>query len=267
MPITTDTTWKSDVTALRGYEDISTTAAMGKIAQDANGGKPTVLLHAGDKSYDELIAEYESAGGSKAEIAEAHVHAAEVGAEAAGMAEEGTALATGGVALAIAGPVAALALGMYKLAEANARGHELSGALARDEQRAAMITNLALPQEFVRKELAKYAHLGKTFKAPLQRMTSEIHGRDHALMAVVQLHCDQGMNAAKDMCESGVSQDAYLAAHPDAAKRYASDVAFQQGFDAMTWANDKGGATYTGLIADLRSRDASYGAAGVSYRV
>ena len=65
---------KRDVESLRGHED------MGKIAQDANGGKPTVLLHGGDKTYDELIAEYKSAGGSKTEIAEAHLHAAEVGA-------------------------------------------------------------------------------------------------------------------------------------------------------------------------------------------
>ncbi|HEY1956946.1 MAG TPA: hypothetical protein VGH28_15100 [Polyangiaceae bacterium] len=267
MPITNDTTWKNDAAALRGYEDISTTSAMGKIAQDANGGKPSALLHGGDKTYDELVAEYKSTGGGKAELAEAHVHAAEVGMELGDVAEEGTAITGSGAALVIAAPLVALGLGMYKLAEANARGHELNTALARDEQRAAMLTNLALPQEFVQGELAKFSHLGKTFAAPMQRMTGQMHGQDHALAAVVQLHCDQGMNAAKSMCEDGASKVAFFVAHPEVAKRYASDVAFQQGFDAMTWAHDKGGATYSNLVNDLDARDARYGAAGVSYRV
>lgn len=266
MAITNDATWRSDVTALKDFEDVTTTSAMGKIAQDANGGEPTVLIHPGDKSYDELIAEYESAGGSKAEMAEAHLHALEVGADVIGEPVE-AALGSAAVSAAIAGPVAAIGLGLYKLAEANIRGRELNHALAGDEQRVAMLTNLALPQEFVQGELAKYSHAGKTFQAASQKMTSQIHGQDHALMALVQLHCDQGMNAARDMCEAGASKSGFLATHPEVAKRYASDVAFKEGFDAMSWAHDKGGETYAGLVREVDSRDARYGAAGVSYRV
>ncbi len=255
MSIVDDSRWKNDVNALKGYEDASTTttSAMGKIASDASGGKAAPPIHSNDKTYDELIAEYKGAGGSKAEIADASVHAGEVGLEVAGVLEGGT-IAT---AVAVVGPVAAFALGMYKLAEANQRGAELNTALHRDEQHAAMLTNLALPNEFVQGELAKYSHGGKTFASGAQTMTSHARGEDHALMALVQLHCDQGMNAAHD----GGPMSA------EASKKYAEDPAFKAGYDAMKWAQHKGGDTLASLNAELASRDARYSAAGVSWRV
>ncbi|HEX4515646.1 MAG TPA: hypothetical protein VH054_18995 [Polyangiaceae bacterium] len=255
-----------DVSNLRGYEDISTSSALGKIAQDANGGKATALVHANDKSYDELLAEYRSAGGSKAEIAEAHLHAVEVGSEVVGV----SALEIGmtGAAAAIAGPVAGLAFGLYKLAEANQRGRELSTAVARDEQRVALLTHLAIPDGFRSSELGKYDHAGKTFQSMNQKMTSFMAGQDHALVPLLQLHCDQGMNSAQDMIRSSVTdKGVFLAAHPDVAKRYADDQAFKEGFDAMLWAHDKGGAEYAKLTTDLGQRDARYNAAGVTFRV
>jgi hypothetical protein len=255
-----------DASGLRGYEDITTTSALGKIAQDANGGNATTLVRASDKSYDELIAEYRSAGGSKAEIAEAHLHAIEVGAETVGV----SALEVGmtGAAAAVAGPVAGLALGLYKLAEANQRGRELNTALARDEQRVALITHLAIPDGFRSAELAKYDHAGKSFQSMNQKMTTFMGGQDHALVPLLQLHCDQGMNSAQDMIRSSVTdKNVFLSAHPEVAKRYAEDQAFKEGFDAMLWAHGKGGDEYENLNNDLAARDARYGAAGVSFRV
>jgi hypothetical protein len=50
------------------------------------------------------------------------------------------------------------------------------------------------------------------------------------------------------------------------AKRCADDPAFKAGYDAMKWAQSKGGATLQSLSSDLDARDARYGAAGVSWR-
>lgn len=249
MSIVEDTRWKSDVNALEGYEDISTTAAMGKIANDANGGKQMPLIHSGDKSYDDLIAEYNTVAANKGGVVHLAADALE-GLEAAGAVE----LGLGGAAL----PVIALGAGVYELAEANARGKELNTARERDEAHVAMLSNLALPSEFRTTELAKYSHAGTTFQSMNQQMTSHIHGEDHALMALVQLHCDQGMTAAR---EGGGSMSAPI------AKRYAEDPAFKAGYDAMSWAQKKGGATLDSLTKDLDSRDARYGAAGVSWRM
>jgi len=111
----------------------------------------------------------------------------------------------------------------------------------RDEQRVALITHLAIPDGFRSAELAKYDHAGKTFQSMNQKMTTFMAGQDHALVALLQLHCDQGMNSAQDMVRSSVTdKDVFLGAHPEVAKRYADDQAFKEGFDAMLWAHGKG---------------------------
>ncbi len=264
MAIDTDTTFRRDLNALAGNEGVSTTTALTKIAQDANGGNPAPVVHASDKSYDELVAEYKGLGANKVEVVDSVADGGHVGLAAIGIGES-TAVAVGGT-LAVLGPVAALGAGMYSLAEANHRGHELHTALVRDEQRVALLTNTALPQGFVQQELAKYSHAGTHFDSGSQKLTTQIHGQDHALGALLQLHTDQGMNAAHDMEGAGQDKATFFAAHPDVAKRYASDIAFKNGFDAMSWAKDQGGATYEDVVGGLRTRDGWYSSAGVAMR-
>lgn len=171
--ITNDPRYDADVKALKGYEDVTTTAAMGKIAQDANGGKPTVAIHAGDKSYDEVVAEQKTP--TRTDAAELALQAID-GLEIVGALETGP-----GAAIIL--PAMGLRYGIHHLIEANAQGAERGVALARDEQHVAMLTNLALPDGFKNGELAKYSHAGKTFEAGNQKMTTAIAGADHALMA------------------------------------------------------------------------------------
>ncbi len=253
-----DRNWANDVGALAGSESISTTAAAAKSAQDATGrGAP--LMHANDASYDELLDHYKSIGENKGEIAELAVHAVEglEGAEAIAL----------GTAAAVALPVLALGYGIHHLAEANQRGHELNVALMRDEQKVAILANAALPEEFQKQEIAKFPHASTTNQGVTQKMTSWIKGGDHALMTVIQLNCDKGMNAARDMLVApNVDRAAWLAGHPAVAKLYQSDFAFKEGFDAMVWAHDKGGDALAKLTSELDTRDARYGASGVSYR-
>lgn len=260
MAIDTDTTFRRDLNALAGNEGVETTTALTKIAQDASGGKSTPVVHASDKSYDELVAEYKGVGANKAEVVDGTLEGGHVALEVVGVEFAGAGAA------AVAAPVLGLGLGLYKLAEANQRGHELHTALIRDEQRVALLTNTALPDGFVQQELAKYSHAGTHFNSGSQQLTTQIHGQDHALGALLQLHTDQGMNAAHDMQDAGQDKAAFFAAHPDLAKRYANDIAFKNGFDAMTWAKEKGGATYDDVVSGLRTRDGWYASAGVAMR-
>ena len=263
MAIDTDTSFRRDLSALAGHEDVGTTTALTKIARDSNGGKDTPVVHANDKSYDELVAEYKGVGANKAEVVDMVAEGSHVGMAVVGLGE--STMLIGGAA-AIAGPVAALGAGMFALAEANHRGHELHTALVRDEQRVALLTNTALPEGFVKKELAKYSHAGTRFDSGSQQLTNQIRGQDHALGALLQLHTDQGMNAAHDMQGLGQDKAAFFAAHPNLAQRYANDIAFKNGFDAMTWAKDQGGTTYDQTVSDLRTRDGWYASAGVAMR-
>lgn len=84
---------------------------------------------------------------------------------------------------------------------------------------------------------------------------------DTPLMALAQLHCDQGMSAARSMV------DAKQAMPPKAiADRCAADPAFKAGFEAAVWASKKGPDAYHDVIKGLESRDARYEQAHVAWR-
>ncbi len=62
----------------------------------------------------------------------------------------------------------------------------------------------------------------------------------------------------------------HFKANPAIAKRYADDVAFHDGFDALCWSkNDKAAPAGANAapIHDLESRDARYAAAHVTLRM
>ena len=91
---------------------------------------------------------------------------------------------------------------------------------------------------------------------------------DHQTMAVIQLHADQGMNAAKDAVDAGLTSQACLKSNPTVAKRYEEDPAFKAGFDAMFWAKEKGApGVYAATAFALSNRDDGYVAHQVQCRV
>jgi maltose-binding protein MalE len=80
----------------------------------------------------------------------------------------------------------------------------------------------------------------------------------------MQLHCDQGMNAARAMYEAKQTPSEYLAAHPDVAQKYQRDPAFHHGFNGMVFAHDNG--QYAEVVMGLDARDARYDAHHVAWR-
>ena len=254
----------AELKALAGNEDLGGSGqVLAKIARDA-GYKP-MITSGEDKTYDQLVEEFEGRH-NPAEAVDVASHAAEATLEGLELAGVHAVEASGlGAAGAVTLPVTALGAGVWMLAEKNHRGVELSRAIAKDEIHVAMLANLNIPDEFRQKELAKYPEAGKGFQSGAQKMTSQIAGRDHVLMAAVQLQCDKGMNAARELDASGANREQFLNSHPSIAKACAEDPAFRAGFDCMVWAKDRP-EVYQKLSADLDARDARYDAAHVAVR-
>ncbi|HEX7601647.1 MAG TPA: hypothetical protein VF316_08585 [Polyangiaceae bacterium] len=264
----------SELESLRGNEGIETRQILARVAKDAHYGERDILVRGDDQTYREKVADFKSAGGSRAEIIEAHAHLVEVGVDVVGEAaleHAGLSALAGasGAAFAIAMPAIGLGVASYKILEANARGRELNDALAKDEVHLALLTHLPnLPGGFRDEELAKYPDAGKGNQSGTQKMSTWMSGADRALMPIIELHCDQGMNAAVDACEGGVSRDAALKNDPAVAKRYAEDPAFKAGFDGMFWAKEHGApGAYEATRTALANRDKDYVAHGVQCRV
>jgi hypothetical protein len=238
----------SDIKALKGSEDIKTSDAIAQAAKDAGYGDGAVLIHGNDESYDEMVRRFASSG--KPTLYDTSVHVAE-GLDAA---EVGSL----GIVADTLAPVAALVIGSYEIVEANVHGRELNHALQRDEAHVALLANLKLPNEFKQQEIAKYPHAGTTFQAGSQKITTTLTGKDHALMAVAQLHCDEGMLAAKKCFESGSPPSPYVLG------KCREDAAYRAGFEAAVWAHGKDAQTYDALLADLKTRTDQYVAAQVN---
>lgn len=123
-----------------------------------------------------------------------------------------------------------------------------------------------------REEIAK---LGVTMmrQDAAVKISDQFQLEDTSLAATLQLHCDQGMNAARTMIEGGSTKDAFLKANPEIAKRYAVDAAFHNGFDALSWAKEDSGkpggdpTSYKAALESLNARDARYDAAQITYRM
>lgn len=146
-------------------------------------------------------------------------------------------------------------------------GDHIAEAVKRDAMHAAMLANLDLPQgykdETMTTLMSKYTD---GWKGAAQRVAEQAL-REPAKMALVQLHADQGANAARRMCEGGVDRKAFFQQNLEAARRYAIDPAFKQGFDAIVWAKSHGEAEYKHATTALESRDARYAQAHVRFSV
>jgi len=258
-----------DIDSLKGHENVSTSAALNAIGNHAGLGD-THALRGRDKTSADIVTEHQAAvrGQWGFDPKEAAAHGA--GAAAEHMAEHGLQSvmprlafrALGGLAL----PIHLVELGA-KMAESVAAdsnaGHDRAEAQVKSAMHVMILGNLnGLPRSYVDSERARYAA-----DAPaglVQRMTSALARGDNGLMAVAQLHCDQGMNAARAMVQVKQSQPDYFAAHPDVAKRVADDAAFRAGFEGTLRARETG--EYDAAMKALDARDARYEAHHVAWR-
>lgn len=121
-----------------------------------------------------------------------------------------------------------------------------------------------LPQEYVNAARAHYME-DRDAGDIADRMGRAL-GRNgnNALMGVMQLHCDQGMGAARTMFETKQSPSDFFRAHPDLAQRYGDDPAFRAGFDGTAHAHAHG--QYDEMMKSLDARDARYEAHHIAWR-
>jgi hypothetical protein len=250
---------KREIDNLAGDDALSTDAAVNQLANHA-GVTNHYTLRSDDKTERQIKADHQDA---------------QVRPGASGLGEHGVAeggeLALEHFAHVAAEPVllplslVTEQLKMMKdVGEDGITGRERAEAFTKDQLHVYVLGNLSgLPKDYQTAQLAKYPEMAKTSNLQTTLNKNLGHDGDHQLMARIQLHCDQGMNAARFACDTGVGKDAYLQQHPEVAKRCVDDVAYAHGFDAVFSAHGQGAAQYKEVVDALKSRDARYDAAHV----
>lgn len=258
----------AELERLRGHEGQSTDASINAIGQHA-GLTQHYAVRGDDKTERELHAEHKGAQ-SKEGVHEVKQEVVDHVVEH--FVEEGTERLLGagvGVLILPAVLVKAGADMVKNVAEDSKVGHERADALTKDACHIVIVGSLnGLPQGFAAAELARYPESERNSTLVTNMGKRLADDGDHQAMAVIQLHADQGMNAAKDAIDGGVTLQASLKSNPTVAKRYAEDPAFKAGFDAMFWAKEKGGpGVYGATSFALSNRDDGYVAHQVQCRV
>lgn len=221
----------------------------GKTSADISGADPTWRQ---TKEHQQSIWDNKMGG---LEIA----HAALEGLEFAGVIH--------GAATTIGLPIAGFALGAYGLHEAHEKGHEQSASLAKDDAHVALIGALDLPPSFKAARIeGAFRHVERRDSSPATRMTAALLGNRKDL-AVLQLHADRGMNAARDMARSNLTIHAFLKSNPKLEANYRQDAAFREGFDGYLHARSTlPPKELEKLDAKLDERDAWYGQSQINFR-
>jgi len=244
--------------------DETTTTTVNKARRDAGFKESDVSVRGDDRTLNQVLEDHKMHIGIGESFAGA-VHTFEV-AEAAGFGEH--ALEALGRWPHAALPVVAWAAGQYGMYEMEKEKLEMKDGATRDQLHAAILVHLDVPTGFKQEAIAKLG-VDMHKRSAAVKISDQIELGNKPYAATLQLHCDQGMNAARTMIESGGQKDAFLKANPKIAERYAADAAFHNGFDALCWAkNDSvkdGGdpKSYEAAIASLNTRDARYDAAHV----
>jgi hypothetical protein len=154
------------------------------------------------------------------------------------------------------------------VAEDNEVRHKLAAANTKDKMHIIILENLnGLPTGYVEKELSRYPQDEKDSNLVHEMRRTLGRNGDHQMMAVIQLHCDEGMHAARRMYEAKLEPKAFLENDPEIAKLRAEDPAFKAGFDGLVWAKTQGGpAVFDAALKDLGERDVRYASAHVTLR-
>lgn len=238
-----------EVDAMR--RDASTSETLNKVRYDAGLRSPAVGVRGDDKTNAELKKEWEA---HDIPMAGGHVAAEQIFAIA-----EGTILEIGSPLL--------MAVGFgYELHETEKRADALRTNNERGAMHLAMLTALELPQGFKNVEVGKWKDSGTGFQSGAVKLGTTLETRDKKEAALLQLHADRGMNAAKSLGDAKVvTRDGDLEqakraldANPQLRAKYDADAAFRAGFDAVVWSLRNDQAAYDDTIAKLGARDARY---------
>ncbi len=248
----------------------STEHVLNKVAHHSGYAEQEIEIHGADKTFKELRAEFKEKEGvhyaleqlkehsmDDAKVGFAHTAATRVISTRAGLLTEGLGL----------GAIAAKLMwdGLERREEKNKEGQELHRSLVRDEMHNALTMKLELPQGFKQTEIEKRDYSTRSFQSLGMKMASELGVHDKAARAVLQLHCDEGMHAARDMFASGQDKAILFTMQPSIRARYDADAAFRLGFDALVWAkNDPN--TYAETVGALQQRDARYNASHIAVK-
>jgi hypothetical protein len=171
-------------------------------------------------------------------------------------------------AIGVVLPAVGLGVGVYELGEAHHNASQQARALEKEFGHAAVVSTLDLPVSYKQKRLdGDFAAVPKEFRSRLEQATAALT-QDPKGRAVLQLHADRGMNAARDLQRSGMSPEAFLKGNPRVAEQYREDAAFHEGFDAYLHVKANGSAAERkALDAKLEERDGWYAQSHVQYRV
>lgn len=246
--------------------DASTSATLNQARRNAGQRGVDVTVRGDDGTLGDVLdghGSHVSAGKAAAGLLDAaHI------AEGIGMFHVGghgmvSGMTAGVVAMAVAVPVGTLVASQVALAELQNTKDDTRDAATRDVLHAGMLLSLELPKDFVARELDKLG-VGTTGRAPAKKVSDQLTCTP--LGVTLQHHCDRGVHAAQDFLAFGRTKDAFFAAHPNLAERYASDAAFHAGFDSYVWAVSQSPTDAKAMDEGLKARDARYQSAAVPVR-
>lgn len=177
-------------------------------------------------------------------------------------------VSSAGASFGAAMVVVGLALGIHELMEAHVKGDAQNAALIKDTAHVAVIGALDLPKSYKTKRLdGDYKHIEKGPRTSAEALSEKI-AADPKGRAVLQLHADRGMHAARDLIASKMTVEKFLEANPKVAEQYAKDAAFKEGFDAYLFTKANGSADEVrSMNRGLEERDGWHAQDRVAIRV
>jgi hypothetical protein len=181
-----------DIDALQGNEKVSTNAAINRVANHA-GASEIHILHGRDKTEGEIRSEHSDAV-MKEGIVGDFAELTQMGGEHL---VEHLAEADVGVTMLPLTLMKATYEMMKSVGEDGIVGHERAEAMPRDAMHALILGCLnGLPQGYVDQERSRLSNDAKDGSFT-REMSRQLGRNDNAMMGIMQLHCDQGINAAR----------------------------------------------------------------------
>jgi hypothetical protein len=261
-----------EIDAMR--KDASSDATLNKARGDAGLKTPGVRVRGDDKSNGELRKEWQAHDIKEAGLGSVH-----------GAMIEG---AEGTILHGLAAPFMFGYDAIHALKDAKEREAALKANHERGAMHLGMITALDLPQGYKNVEVGRWKESGTANASGASNIGTTLDTIDKKEAAVLQLHADRGMNAARAAITAGlisregvfttsgdgatakvvdVEVERVLAQDPKLREKYDSDPAFRAGFDALVWARRRGAeGEYDEAIKHLESRDARYAQHSISLR-
>lgn len=246
-------------------KDDATSTIVNKARRDAGFKETDVEVRGDDLTLDETLHGRQTHV-SKGEAVAATAHAYEVIEAVSAGSRAAHALEFLGRAPHVVLPLIAWGAAQYGMVEMEKSKIAMKDAATRDQLHAAILDRLDVPGGFKQEEMKRLG-VSITKQSAASKVSDQFGLGDKHLMATLQLHCDQGMNAARDMIAGGTSTDEFLKANKKVADRYAADPAFKNGFDALVWSKKDSPATFKAQIDALDARDVRYCQANIAFRI